>query len=271
MNKMIKTGTVIGTAAIAIGSGFVCIADTIASRPIGATHVSQGKFPKKVEAAGTKNIPVQKATRAGSVWIELPPVKKGAAIRTVHEEADYDKTTDVAVLEAKVDLVIIGKPVQDFLDRRHIATYFPDGNLNIAGSEGVVQVQSVLKNSRQGQMAVPAFLQVAEPAGLIKDGLSGGFVKLLPEEYREMQKGSSYILFLRRNKRGSYTVQNFNLGKFNIDGTDPNDDPEQASAVQTGQNNAPSLETGQAAPGQQPLTEKQTMKAQLEQRYRGRF
>ncbi|OME90163.1 MULTISPECIES: hypothetical protein [Paenibacillus] len=38
-----------------------------------------------------------------------------------------------------------------------------------------------------------------------------------------MKSGSSYIIFMKKNTYGQYSVINLQAGKFNLDGTDPDD------------------------------------------------
>ncbi|NMM53003.1 hypothetical protein [Paenibacillus aquistagni] len=38
-----------------------------------------------------------------------------------------------------------------------------------------------------------------------------------------MKKGSKYLIFLKKNSYGQYSVINMQAGKFNLDGTDSDD------------------------------------------------
>lgn len=38
-----------------------------------------------------------------------------------------------------------------------------------------------------------------------------------------MKKGSKYVIFLKKNTSGQYSVINMQAGKFNLDGTDADD------------------------------------------------
>lgn len=48
-------------------------------------------------------------------------------------------------------------------------------------------------------------------------------MKILGDDYTELKQGSQYLLFLRKNGYGQWGIINMNRGKFNLDGSDPND------------------------------------------------
>jgi hypothetical protein len=66
---------------------------------------------------------------------------------------------------------------------------------------------------------------VIEPVGIVGEGVKGGGkkIKINIEGYQEMKKGKKYLLFLKSNSHGGFSVLNMNSGKFNLDGTDPED------------------------------------------------
>lgn len=210
----------------------------------------------------------QKASRlspgpARATWVpvELSAARKRQKVRTARAFSNYVKYDSVPALEQAADAIVVGRPAQDFLDRRHLASYMPDGHLAVAATEGELQVLRVIKGPaellRYGQT-----LPVVEPTGLV-EGRDGGLVLIEEEGTKALKQGSAYILFLKKNEMGSFSIINMNLGKFNLDGTDPEDDLDETVGP-------PGVATGEATPsGAAPgkPTEKQRFKAGVLARY----
>lgn len=158
----------------------------------------------------------------------LPKVKKGAKVQKVATLGGSRKIyRSLNEIEAQSVLAVVAVPLEDFLDRQHVATYLPDGEIAQTGTLGRYQVLRVLSTSPDLKGSVPEVLRVLEPVGLIDQPVVG-LTKVTPEDYSEMRKGSTYILFLLRNKVGSYSLVGQTDGKYNVDGTDPQDDVEAA-------------------------------------------
>lgn len=80
-----------------------------------------------------------------------------------------------------------------------------------------IEVERVLKGPEEDA----SNLKVIEPIAL-RQTLSGK-EKLAIAGYTEMKSGSSYMIFMAKNTYGQYGVINMQSGKFNLDGTDPED------------------------------------------------
>lgn len=152
--------------------------------------------------------------------VELPSASRNARAKNVRVSASYISYQNVADLEAASDLVIVATPALDFLSRRQLAAFFPDGHVMWWASEGEVRVHRVIKNALGNNAVVPDSLSVTEPTGLVDFGKNSGVYRMTTEDYVPTVANASYIMFLKRNRLGSYALINLNDGKFNLDGID---------------------------------------------------
>lgn len=118
-------------------------------------------------------------------------------------------------LDSSADLVIVGVPTQDFLERDHVTTYYPSGDIQDFFTRTEIKVMDVLKNAKKYQVETMPTLDIIEPIGLIQE--FDGKKKLVFEGYSELKKDSKYVLFLKENYLGEYSIINNDLGKFNLD------------------------------------------------------
>ena len=88
---------------------------------------------------------------------------------------------------------------------------------------GSFAVTGVLNSPAGFGITVGQTIRVAEPVGLVDYG-SGGFIKSVIEDCAELKSGASYVLFVAKETDGTYTLDNLNQGRFNTDGTDPEDE-----------------------------------------------
>ncbi|WP_147423857.1 hypothetical protein [Cohnella endophytica] len=65
-------------------------------------------------------------------------------------------------------------------------------------------------------------IKAVEPVGLIteSDKLQ---TKVKADHYSELKADKKYVMFLKKNTFGQYSLINMNNGKFNLDGTDVSD------------------------------------------------
>ncbi len=64
--------------------------------------------------------------------------------------------------------------------------------------------------------------QLTEMVGLRNEG--GGLLRVITERCTKMKQDARYVIFISRHEDSSLWVDNFNVGRFNIDGTDPEDE-----------------------------------------------
>lgn len=139
------------------------------------------------------------------------------SVRDVRTHADYKGYSTGEELFSSAQLIVIGRPIKDFEDRemtiRTLGNDIPVDFYTLTE----IEVEKVLKGPEKDA----SNLKVIEPI-VLKQTLSGK-EKLAIGDYTEMKSGSSYIIFMKKNTYGQYSVINLQAGKFNLDGTDPDD------------------------------------------------
>ncbi len=116
----------------------------------------------------------------------------------------------------EADLIVIGSTEQNFGDREHMTSSLAlKGSLQDFYTVTTVKVDKVIK----GPISENTEIRVGEPISY-SQGLDG-ISKITRPNYKELQKGSKYLLFLKKNDKGCFFVMSGSLGKYNIDSTDP--------------------------------------------------
>ena len=134
--------------------------------------------------------------------------------------ASYKSYQSVNEMYNDADLVVLAKPAKNFIDRDHHSNYYNLSKTAIGGfyTNTEINIEKILKDPSE----VPKTLTIIEPVTLIQ-GLNGK-TELSYENYKPMKKNSPYVIFMRKNTFGNYSVINMQNGKFNMDKTDPGDD-----------------------------------------------
>ena len=139
------------------------------------------------------------------------------SVREFSFPATYKGYSSARALFSGAELVVIGSPIQDFEDREVLIGKDSLGGLMYIVTSTELQVEELLKGPKEDAID----LAVIEPSG-IRQTYSGK-EKITSEGYTEMKKGSKYVIFLKKNTSGQYSVINMQAGKFNLDGTDADD------------------------------------------------
>ncbi|WP_195576911.1 hypothetical protein [Paenibacillus sp. 1001270B_150601_E10] len=139
------------------------------------------------------------------------------SVRVINAASLYQGYSSAQSLYNNADMVVIGSPVKDFEDRELHLTRFSTGAIEDIATFTELDVKKVLK----GPEEYAAGLTVIEPLGMYQT--YRGKEKITSDGYTEMKKGSTYLIFLGENTFGQYSVINMQAGKFNLDGTDPED------------------------------------------------
>lgn len=129
-------------------------------------------------------------------------------------------------LFAGAHMVVIGQPFKDFEDRELHLTRFATGAIEDFGTFTEIHVEKVLKGPKEDATNLTVFEPVAEYQTY------KGKVRLASEGYTPMKKDSRYLIFLKKNRTGQYYVINMQSGKFNLDGTDPEDNIDEGNYKQ---------------------------------------
>lgn len=141
-------------------------------------------------------------------------------VNRVPVQANYERYITSEALINGAELVLIGTPTKDFLDRKHIMTYYESGDIQDYYTITDFKIEKIVKKPNTLEIYELENFPVVEPVGLYKS--LDRKVKLAIDNYWEMKPGSKYIVFLKETN-GKYCVINSNLGKFNLDKTDSDD------------------------------------------------
>ncbi|MGN7411595.1 hypothetical protein [Paenibacillus sp. SAF-068] len=130
---------------------------------------------------------------------------------------------EIDKLDAFAELIVIGHATDDFRDREHVITVFDDGTMQSFHTKTNIKIDRILKKpddfpSDQNE------LTIIEPASLEGD------VKYTVNDYVELQKGDTSVLFLMKNTFGDYGLINDNLGKFSLEGITQYSMPQSSTA-----------------------------------------
>lgn len=116
-------------------------------------------------------------------------------------------------MDTMADIIVVGHVEKGFLDRSHKTTYFQDGSVadfytvTALKSDRVIKGQSKISDSS---------LDIIEPIGLyVKDG-QRTLIKY--PEYDAMKKDIKYLVFLKSNGMGGYSIFNMNDSRFQVGG-----------------------------------------------------
>lgn len=149
-------------------------------------------------------------------------------------QATYFGYNTVDKLEENSELIVIGSPVKDFMSREHNLEYLelPKSSGKIVSNFSTTtefEVEKIIKSSENFVLNESNIIEIIEPVGLEKK--TKVYNKLFLEDYRELKKGSRYIIFLKKNANGQYSVINMNKGKFNFDNSDPEDNGKDVKTI----------------------------------------
>ncbi|WP_088549417.1 hypothetical protein [Paenibacillus aquistagni] len=139
------------------------------------------------------------------------------SVRDVFVASTYKGFPTAPSLFSGADLVVIGTPIKDFKDRKLHLWKLPNGGIMDIATYTELKVEKVLKGPKEDAVDLTVF----EPIGVYQT--FEGKRRMAYEGYTEMKKDSKYLIFLGKNAYGQYSVINMQAGKFNLDGTDPDD------------------------------------------------
>ena len=139
--------------------------------------------------------------------------QRNTSMETISLEAHYITYESAEELD-KADLILIGTPIADFTEREHKTSYYSDGSLEDFYTLTEVKINKIIKSPKDFDLDDSNNLAIIEPVGIVE---INGDKKITIDEYKEMEKGESYIIFLNKNVNGEYSVINNDFGKFRLD------------------------------------------------------
>ena len=132
-------------------------------------------------------------------------------------DASYIGFGTLEDLEKHSDIIVVGTPVLPFEERKDATSHYEDGVMESFSTLTDFSVDTVLKDPNQivqnGQIAF------YEPIAFT-ERMDGTKAIFSIADYRELQYGNRYLVFLADNNRNGYSVINMNNGTFNMDKSD---------------------------------------------------
>ncbi len=118
------------------------------------------------------------------------------------------------------DLIVIGNASDSFIEREHVATYTPaeeelPETLEDFYTRTTINIEKVLKFPEGANIQDNSEIDIIEPVAIIEE--DNVDKKLAMENYAELEKDHDYIIYLKANTFGEYSVINMNNGKFNLE------------------------------------------------------
>lgn len=147
--------------------------------------------------------------------------KEEVKSKTISIDANYIKYEKESSLFEDAELVVIAKVDKDFNEREHFVTYFPSSSpqqqkdIEDYYTKTPITIKKLLKKPEGFTLDKNSTLTIIEPLSLIDD--VNGKRKITTEHYKEVEKGQKYVLYLKKNTYGEYSVINMNNGRFNPD------------------------------------------------------
>ena len=141
---------------------------------------------------------------------------------------------DLQQAQAFVYAIVVGRPLIPFAQREHYAAYsaisVSESLIDDAWSIGSFKIDRVLYENGGTTLLAGQIIPVSEPVALITEETTQGtkVIRFGIENIVELKQNSQYVLFLNkqifRNYNPVYATCNLELGRFNTDGTDLDDE-----------------------------------------------
>ncbi|MFT9819896.1 hypothetical protein [Lysinibacillus sp. NPDC056185] len=149
--------------------------------------------------------------------------KKNEEIETVVTHGSYIAYDAESQLFNDAELVVMAKTDKKFEDREHVVKYISSNNESDAGLPPVIEdfytktpitISKLLKQDESSSITENDNLTIIEPISYDEQK------KLSIENYAELTDGEMYILYLKKNTFGEYSIINMNNGRFNLESND---------------------------------------------------
>jgi len=134
-----------------------------------------------------------------------------------NRDAGYIGFGDLDALEKHSDIIAVGTPVLPFEERENTTSRYEDGVMQDFATLTEFAVETVLKDP--GEVVQNGQVSFYEPIAFANN-MQGSKALFSIANYRELQYGERYIVFLSDNGQGGYSVINMSNGTFNMNKTD---------------------------------------------------
>lgn len=135
-------------------------------------------------------------------------------LRTVEVEANYVLYDSEEQLHNFADVIAIGNASSELKDDKVVTKKNEMGRLDDFYTITPFNIQKLIKGEIQDKT-----ININQPAAIIKD-TDRSDIKVKLQGYSELKKNSKYVLYLKKSSDGSYSIISVTQGKFNLDGTD---------------------------------------------------
>jgi len=192
-------------AAYAILSGLIACVFAI----VGVRYFVTGSLPSH-----SKNI--ESATLVPDRLIKEKQIVQ-YGFPKVNLDAGYIGFGDLDALEEHSDIIAVGTPVLPFEERENTTSRYDDGVMQDFATITDFAVDTVIKDP--GQIVQNGQVTFYEPIAFA-DRMDGSKALFSIADYRELQYGNRYVVFLSDNGHNGYGIINMNNGTFNMDKSD---------------------------------------------------
>ncbi|SFF05945.1 hypothetical protein SAMN04487969_112156 [Paenibacillus algorifonticola] len=150
-------------------------------------------------------------------------VSKEDTVVTVVTHGNYQEFDKENRLFDDAELVVIAETDTNFFDREHVVKY---AEQDAAGADlpqaledfytrTPIKILKVLKKPESASVIENEEMNIIEPISLIKEDTKSKILSI--ENYNEINEGEQYVLYLKQNAYGEYSVINMNNGRFSLD------------------------------------------------------
>lgn len=147
--------------------------------------------------------------------------KTQGEIQEVSVGTNYKKYESIEELDKDAELILIGNTKTDFMQRQHHASFMPNGALADFYTLTDFNVKEVVKQPKDFSLDTNKVIKIIEPASFIEeekiqDKITKVNTIIKDETYEPLEKNIDYVVFLKRNDNGEYSIINMYRGKFEI-------------------------------------------------------
>ena len=128
------------------------------------------------------------------------------------------------------DAIVIGYPTQHFMDRDHrfVPLKESDGTdspyIDYEWTTGNFRVENILYQKAGINLSTGQGISPGETVGLRYNPNTGVATRTISASCYELKQNSRYLIVVRKGQTNNYAMDNFNLARFNLDGTDTEDE-----------------------------------------------
>ncbi|MEC0206671.1 hypothetical protein P4H39_29110 [Paenibacillus lautus] len=137
-------------------------------------------------------------------------------LKVINFPASYISYNSENDLSKSADIIVVGSPTEEFQSRKHQEVRHEDGSLADFYTLTDFKIEKFLKKPEivHPNTINDDTITFTEPISIIDNNGERTIISL--DGYQELKYGENYIVFLKDNGMGNYSVINMNEGKFNL-------------------------------------------------------